>query len=230
MIVKSSKRFINFLKTTAIGGLLFLLPLIVLGALVGQIAPIILSAATALNQYIPVKTPAGIAVLIGLSIAILLLLSFAAGMFARWSLGKKISTAFEKKLALFFPRYSILKDQMADTIGGNETKPQMKPVLVVFDECQRIAFETERDEEQNLATIFLPGSPDPWSGKVVMVKLDRVTRLNADFGHAAATCEQVGRGSIAMAGQLPSSSSNPSTPNREVPQKPAVTQSQPKTD
>ena len=108
MIVKSSKRFINFLKTTAIGGLLFLLPLIVLGALVGQIAPIILSAATALNQYIPVKTPAGIAILIGLSIAILLLLCFAAGMFARWSLGKKISTAFEKKLALFFPRYSIL--------------------------------------------------------------------------------------------------------------------------
>ncbi|MEO1832309.1 MAG: hypothetical protein ABGZ08_07230, partial [Akkermansiaceae bacterium] len=82
----------------------------------------------------------------------------------------------------------------------NETKPQMKPVLVVFDECQRIAFETERDEEQNLATIYLPGSPDPWSGKVVILELDRVTRLDADFGHAAATCEQVGRGSIATIG------------------------------
>ena len=214
MIVKKSKRFINFLKTTAIGGLLFLLPLIVVGALVGQIAPIVVTVASALNEYIPVKTPTGIAVLIGLSIAIILLLCFAAGMFARWSFGKKITTAFEKKLSLFFPRYSILKDQMADTIGGDETRPQMKPVLVVFQEYQRIAFETERDEKQGLATIYLPGSPDPWSGKAVILKLDRVTRLDADFGHAAATCEQVGRGAIAMAGRVAKSSkptSNPET-------------------
>ena len=202
MIVKNSKRFINFLKTTAIGGLLFLLPLIVLGALGGQIAPVVVSITSALNEYLPVKTATGIAILVGLSIMIILLLCFAAGMIARWSLGRKISTAFEKKLALFFPRYSILKDQMADTIGGDETRPQMKPVLVLFDECQPIAFETERDEKQGLATIYLPGSPDPWSGKVVILKLDRITRLDADFGHTAATCEQLGRGSIAMIEKL----------------------------
>ena len=202
MIVRKSKRFINFLKTTAIGGLLFLLPLIVLGALFGQIAPIVVSVASFLNEYIPVKTATGIAILVGLSIALILLLCFTAGMFARWSLGRKISVAFEKRLALLFPRYSVLKDQMADTIGGNETRPQMKPVLVMFDEYQRIAFETERDEKKGLATIYLPGSPDPWSGKVVILKLERVTRLDTDFGHAAATCEQVGRGSIATIGEL----------------------------
>ena len=217
MIVKKSKRFVNFCKTTAIGGLLFLLPLIVLGALIGQVAPLVVSIASVFNKNIPVKTGTGIAVLVALSIAVILLLCFAAGMFARWSIGKKISTAFEKKLALFFPRYSILKDQMADTIGGDETRPQMKPVLVVFDECQRIAFETERDEKQGLATVFLPGSPDPWSGKVVMLKLDRVTRLDADFGHAAATCEQVGRGSIAMARQQPNPSASTSDPKAAPP-------------
>ncbi|HAE19074.1 MAG TPA: hypothetical protein DCG41_07660 [Verrucomicrobiales bacterium] len=202
MIVRKSKRFINFLKTTAIGGLLFLLPLIVLAALFGQIAPIVVSVASFLNEYIPVKTATGIAILVGLSIALILLLCFTAGMFARWSLGRKISVAFEKRLALLFPRYSVLKDQMADTIGGNETRPQTKPVLVMFDEYQRIAFETERDEKKGLATIYLPGSPDPWSGKVVILKLERVTRLDTDFGHAAATCEQVGRGSIATIGEL----------------------------
>ena len=197
MIVKKSRRFINFLKTTAIGGLLFLLPLIVIGALIGQIVPIIASVAELLHEHIPVKTPSGIAFLIGLSIAILLLLCFAAGMLAQWSLSKKISGAFEKKLTLFFPRYAILKDQMADSIGGDQTQPVMKPVLVTFDECSRIAFETER--ENDLVTIYLPGSPDPWAGKTVMVSQDLVQRLTADFGEAAATCEQLGRGSIAMA-------------------------------
>ena len=142
MIVRKSKRFINFLKTTAIGGLLFLLPLIVLAALFGQIAPIVVSVASFLNEYIPVKTATGIAILVGLSIALILLLCFTAGMFARWSLGRKISVAFEKRLALLFPRYSVLKDQMADTIGGNETRPQIKPVLVMCDVYQRIAFVT----------------------------------------------------------------------------------------
>ncbi|MGI9471395.1 MAG: hypothetical protein ACR2NZ_07690, partial [Rubripirellula sp.] len=137
MIVKKSRRFINFLKTTAIGGLLFLLPLIVIGALIGQVVPIVTAVATALHEHIPVKTPSGIAFLIALSIAIVLLLCFGAGVLARWSFGKKISGAFEKKLTLFFPRYAILKDQMADSIGGDETRPVMKPILVTFDECTR---------------------------------------------------------------------------------------------
>ena len=88
MIVKKSKRLIAFLKTTAIGGLLFLLPLIVLGALVGQIAPIVGAVSSFLNKYVPVKTAGGVTLLVGLSIAIILLLCFAAGMFARWSLGR----------------------------------------------------------------------------------------------------------------------------------------------
>jgi hypothetical protein len=36
---------------------------------------------------------------------------------------------------LLFPRYTILKDQMAETMGGDQTKPQMKPVIVRFDDC-----------------------------------------------------------------------------------------------
>ena len=197
MIVKKSRRFINFLKTTAIGGLLFLLPLIVLGALIGQLVPIVTSVATALHEHIPVKTPSGYAFLTALAIAIVLLLCFGAGVLAKWSLGRKISSAFEKKLTLFFPRYAILKDQMADTIGGDETRPAMKPVLVTFDECSRIAFETERDK--GLVTVFLPGSPDPWAGKTVMVKEERVEKLTSEFGDTASTCEQLGRGSITMA-------------------------------
>ena len=41
MIVRESKRWIRFLKTTAIGGLIVLLPLIVLSALIAQVASII---------------------------------------------------------------------------------------------------------------------------------------------------------------------------------------------
>jgi hypothetical protein len=38
-------KHIGFLKTTAIGGLLFLLPLIIVGALIGQVVPIVMTVA-----------------------------------------------------------------------------------------------------------------------------------------------------------------------------------------
>jgi uncharacterized membrane protein len=191
---------IGFLKTTAIGGLLFLLPLVVVGALIGQIVPIVMTIAQSLGEILPgfLKTPGGLSLLVLLAIAVLLLMCFAAGLVARWSLGKRLSEAFEKNLLLLFPRYAIIKEQMTDSIGGDRNAPRLKPVLVQFDEWSQIAFETERSEESNLVSVYLPGSPDPWSGKVVLVGSDRVQQLVPNFGDAAATCEQLGRGAAAL--------------------------------
>jgi hypothetical protein len=150
-----------------------------------------------------VKTPGGISLLILLAIVILLLLCFAAGILASRSFGRNLSGAFEKKLLLLFPRYAILKDQMTDSIGGDQTKPQMKPVLVRFDDCMRVGFETDRNQEAQMVATYLPGSPDPWSGKVVLVSVDRVEALKADFGTAVATCEQLGRGSAVLLKKFP---------------------------
>ena len=198
--MSKSNRMIRFLKTTAIGGLLFLLPLIVLGALIGQIVPIVLSVAATLGEVIPVTTPGGIALLLVLAIAIVLLVCFGAGLAARRSFGQRISIWFEKNIVLLFPRYAVLRDQMAGTLGSDETKPKMRPVLVRLDDATRIAFEIERTDEGGVI-VYLPGSPDPWSGKVVLLEADRVERLDVEFGEAAAACEQLGRGLAAILSQ-----------------------------
>ncbi len=197
MIVKKSKRWIRFLRTTAIGGLLFLLPLIVLGALASQLAPIVITIRDFIrnnSDEIPVHTPTGIAFLTCLSIVILLLLCFAAGLIAKWSIGQRVSGLFEKNLLLLFPRYAILKDQMADTIGGHDNRPQMKSVLVRLNDQRLIGFETERSADGNQVAVYLPGSPDTWAGYVAIVDADRVDPLEMTFGDTVANCEQLGRG------------------------------------
>jgi len=185
------------LKTTAIGGLLFLLPLIVIGALIGQVVPIVLTVAEALGDVIPVKTPSGIALLILLAIVVVVLLCFAAGMLARRSFGRRISETFENNLLLLFPRYAIFKDQMAGSIGGDETKPQMKPVLARFDDSLRLGFEVDRSDSGRVA-VYLPGAPDPWSGTVVYLRPERVERVDIEFGDAVATFERLGRDSAPL--------------------------------
>ena len=89
---------------------------------------------------------------------------------------------------------------MADTMGGDETRPEMKPVLVEFEGVSRIGFETERSVDGQIVVVFLPGSPDPWAGKTVLLKSDDIKPLNVDFGTAVACCEQLGRGSVSLLG------------------------------
>ena len=64
-IVSQKKNPLGFLKTTAVGGLLFLLPLIVAGALIGQMVPIVQAIAEVIKKVLPgaFKTPGGIALL-----------------------------------------------------------------------------------------------------------------------------------------------------------------------
>jgi uncharacterized membrane protein len=200
---------IGFVKTTAIGGLLFLLPLIVVGFFIGQLVPIVLTIAEFLGQNLPgsFRTPTGIAFLISLSIAVLLFICFVCGLLARRSLIKNIAATFEKRLLMLFPRYAILKDQMADTIGGDQAKTRMKPVLVRFDEYARLGFETERDESQGYVAVYLPGAPDAWAGRVALVESQRVELLDIPFGELVSTCEQLGKGSTAL---IPPGANKPS--------------------
>jgi uncharacterized membrane protein len=186
----------GFLKTTAIGGLIFLLPLIVVAALVGQVVPIVMTVADALGGVLPMqlKSAGGITLLVLLAIGVILLLCFAAGLLARRSFVKQLAEFFEKKLLLLFPRYAIIREQMAGTLGGNDAKSRLKPVFVRFNDASRIAFETDRTEN-GLVAIYLPGSPDPWAGQVVHMAAERVEPLEIEFSEAVTFIEQLGRGS-----------------------------------
>ena len=53
----------------------------------------------------------------------------------------------------------------------------MSVVIVRFDDLWQIGFEIERIEGGKVA-VFLPGSPDPWSGSVCIAEEERVTPLD----------------------------------------------------
>jgi uncharacterized membrane protein len=179
-------------KTTILGGVIFLLPFAVVVFLLGQLAALIVSIAGKLDEYVPDAT---IGIVSSATIAATLLLvaiCFLAGLAARRSFATRFSDKVEKTLLLLFPRYAILKNQMASNLASHAGQASMQPVLVRFDDAARIGFETDR-AEGGLVTIYLPGAPDPWSGHLVHVAAERVTKLAAPFGDATAVCETLGR-------------------------------------
>lgn len=186
-------RHFGFLKTTALGGILFLLPLIVVGALIGQAVPIVMTLAELLGRVLPHRTFAGVSLLIVLAFVLVLLMCFGAGVVARLSLGRRFSGWMERNVLLLFPRYAVVRDQMAGNVGGGIISTTLKPVLVKFDDHHLLAFESDRTKR--FVTVYLPGAPDPWSGQIAFVELHRITPLDMDFAKAIDLCKRLGRDS-----------------------------------
>ncbi len=192
------KKTLGIWKTTILGGVFFLLPFAVVVFLIGELAVLVVPVAQQLQPYLPAGNLFGyISLATVLAILLLVVLCYVAGLVARRSFASKFSGKIEKYLLLLFPRYAILKDQMASNIGGDASRPQLAPVLVALDDVTRIGFEVERGG--GLVTVYLPGSPDTWTGHIVQVAAERTTPLAADFGQVVGVCETLGRGAAAAA-------------------------------
>lgn len=182
-----------------------------MGFLISQALPVVWAAGEAVNLYIPEDTPADYAILLASGLAVLVLICFVAGIVARRALGKRFIALVEKYLLMLFPRYAIFKEQLSGNIGGTEFKNTMRPVVFHCLDYDRIAMEIERDANQRV-TLFLPGSPDPWSGTVVVSQADKVQRLEVKFGDALAVFEQLGRKSLEVLDQHDASGSSERSP------------------
>ena len=153
----------------------------------------------------------GLTFLFLIAVAILLILCFLSGLAARRAIGRKFSQTIEKQLVMVFPKYAIYKDIVAGNIGGDALAPSLVPVTLRLDDMIRIGFEAGRTE-RGLGIVYLPGSPDPWIGSVVLVEPDRIQQLDVDFNETAAICERLGRAS----GKLLASANMDSSPTVEV--------------
>jgi uncharacterized membrane protein len=190
-------RTFGFLKTTAIGGLIFLLPLAVIAGLLGYVYNVVMAIYEPLTEYLPVDSATGTAILFLIAVGILVMLCFLCGFLAKRAIARKFSELVEKYLVMAFPKYAIYKDILAGNIGGDSQTPSLVPVTVQFDDAIRIGYQAGRTE-RGLVIVYLPGSPDPWTGFVALVEPDRVQSLDLDFGETSAICERLGRNSVQL--------------------------------
>ena len=192
MVTEHVKKSVGFVRTSAIGGIFFLLPFVVVAFLLGQVGKVVWVVAKELNQYMPTQTPMGYAALLLGAIALIVLACFGCGIIARRSLANRFTGVIEKYLLMLFPRYAIFKEQLSGNIGGDVFKNCLTPALITLQDHQRLAFEVER-ASGNRVVVYLPGSPDPWSGTVIILPDTKVESLKVDFGATLGAFEKLGQ-------------------------------------
>lgn len=189
--VVMQQRF-NFLKTTLLGGIVFLLPLALLGMVVGKVVEVMNILAETIDQWIPIDSFLHVIAVNLIALIIVLFACFFAGLATKSIIGKKLFQFLESKLSIL-PGYAIFKARLTGNLGSEVDKQAMKPVLVKFQEHSKIGFQVEEITDDKIL-VFLPGAPDPWSGTLVIVKKSQVNALQLETLEVMAVFERLGRG------------------------------------
>jgi uncharacterized membrane protein len=168
-------KFLGFVRTTLVGGLLYLVPIVVLLAILGKaiaiahgISPPILKLLDAAHLG-RILTPQVVAILL------LVLFCFAAGLFARTVLAKRIGRTLETKVLANLPGYELIKS-LSENIAGVDTSGARDPVVVRIEDAWQIAFVVDRLDDGHLA-VYVPGVPSIRSGSLYYVTPERVQPL-----------------------------------------------------
>ena len=183
----------KFIKSTIIGGIVFMVPVVIIVAIAGKAFEIMMLVAKPLGQVIPVDSIGGVAVANVLALLGLALFCFVAGLIARSELAGRAYRSLDRAL-LAVPGYAFIRGFTGSMGSSEEAAKGLQPVLVRFDDNQQIGFEVERTR-QGKVVVYLPGSPDPWSGSVVYFDEDRVKRLDMSVAQAINNIRHLGRGS-----------------------------------
>jgi uncharacterized membrane protein len=181
----------NAFRTTVLGGLIFLVPFVVVLLILGKAFAITRTMAAPIAEAIGVDHVGAFALIDMLAVLLLIGVCWLAGHLATSRRGRALYEAFDEKLLNLFPRYGFVKS-MTESLASNKGEATLPVVLVRFDDQSQLAFEVERTAGG--VVVFLPGSPDPWSGTVSLVTPDRVKRLDVEFKTAVKSIRLLGRG------------------------------------
>ncbi len=183
----------NLIKTTCLGGVIFLVPVVIFIAVLGQAFTLIAGLAEPVAAVFPVETVGDMAIVHIVAVMILVIVCFLAGLAARTALAARFVASLEANVLDKIPAYALMK-MKAGSMLSLEDAQGMVPVLVRFDDYWQMAFEVEKLEQER-SLVYLPGAPDAWSGSVRAVKADRLTRLDINVNSVVLMMKALGKGS-----------------------------------
>jgi len=171
------KRFSGFLKATTLGGLFVVLPLIVVLGIMTKLVMGIHEAAESLMNKMAGEHSEAAHFPILFAILIVVGISFAFGLALISRHGQATGGWVERTILLRVPGYAAVR-AIVGGIADKSSEGVVKPGLLTIDPGIEAYVLVIEDHGDGHLTVFLPGSPNPASGNVQIVRKDLVRMLN----------------------------------------------------
>ena len=186
------KSILPFFKTTIAGGMLILLPLVLIIILLKEALIYLSVISDPISIYLP-------EILFGLdgsnivALILLILLSFLAGLLIRSDRSKKLTKKIEDNILNLIPGYVLVKSILADTLK-EKIEDKMSPILIKDDSSYNLAFLVE--EGPNLSTVFIPDAPRHDAGEVRIIETHLIKRVNVGTNVFVRSIKNYGKGAV----------------------------------
>jgi uncharacterized membrane protein len=187
------KQLLEFLKTTAVGGLFVLMPILLLYLLLSEALDLIVALATPIADLFPPGTFDKVEFPVILGLILILGVSFLIGLGLRSEKGRSLGRWIERTVLGRLPAYSALKRLTSGFAEAGKDGAFKAAVMTSADGVRELVYVIE-DHGENHLTVLLPWAPAAFSGPVKIVDRKLVELLDANLGDVSKVLSNWGVG------------------------------------
>ena len=193
-----------FVRSTILGGVLFLAPIVVLIVIFAKAFGYAKTGVHAVVVHVPMVSDLRVSVATALSIATIAIVCLLAGLVAQTAIGQRLVNALESSVLSKIPAYEYLKQESASALGVAEMG-ELPVVFVPMEGGWQLGVQTDT-LSNGLVSIFVPGAPNPHSGSVFFFPAEVVRPAGVKLAAGLGCLRRCGAGASLLGAAWPSGS------------------------
>ena len=194
------KKIVEFLKTSLIGGLFVLLPLVLFYLLLSELLQVVVALATPIADLFPKGTFDQVKMPVVIGIVLIVGASFLFGLALRSASLRGLGLWIERTLLDRLPLYNAVKRMGRGLVGAQGDSAFRSGLFSSSNGEKEIVYVIE-DHGDGQMTILLPFAPASFAGSVKIVSSDRIEILETSFGDASRVIAHWGVGARELLGK-----------------------------
>jgi uncharacterized membrane protein len=195
------KKIVEFLKTSLIGGLFVLLPLVLFYLLLSELLQVVVVLATPIADLFPKGTFDQVKMPVVIGIILIVGASFLFGLALRSASLSRLGLWIERALLDRLPLYNAVKRLGRGLLGAQEDCAFRSGVFTSSNNGEKEVVYVIEDHGDGQMTILFPFAPASFAGSVKIVSADRIEILEASFGDASRVIAHWGVGARELLGK-----------------------------
>ena len=201
------KKIVEFLKTSLGGGILVLLPLIMLYLLLDEIIEILIALATPIADLFPSGLFDNLELPGVIALVLLVGTSFLFGLALRSETLRRFGHWLERTLLGKLPLYNAVKSLSRGLIGAKEDGV-FKPAIMHSDNGEREIVYLIEEDGKGQVTVLVPWTPASFAGSLKIMSRDRIELLDSNLGDTSRVLSHWGVGTFELLEKIQSGNSN----------------------
>jgi len=195
----SNSKVIPFLVSTTLGGILLLIPLVMLGGVLYVVYDVLVELARVTGLDLPFSEFIDGLIIGAGALAAVVSLCFLIGLALRTGLGSALERRYDQLLEKYLPVVGVLRNLLLQIAGSRDEVLRLKPAEVNLHggDSRQYALVVEELPDDRVV-VFVPSVPAATMGQIHVIPLEAVTILDTPVQELLNAVTQWGAGASLM--------------------------------